>query len=614
MKIAKNCQLLSRYPFLSLILFLATFLSQPITARAGEVGIEYTVGIEPVSFQSFKQGETLGFIDQPLWFQLDLSSFQTLESHVLLVRPIHIDRIQFYRNSDIQNVLQLSGDTVESPKSLISDGYTYLLDDSWNNEKLLIRIETKNVVQPFFQVQSIEATIQSSKLLMLSIGMITAITLACLAWALSTVITMPTILAPVFSVRLILFILTVGIHSGVIRDVMSPGMLPPQDYAHNFMALTYITVAHLFDWLLLRSVVREWAARIFLAVILIFSVTKFALIFSDGVSTALLLNNASALLVLLLGSCFALGSLVSSVRDKKEACLVAAYFIVQFVPLAALLILTILESAQYLSVFQLMFFSYSIVPGGIVVLILYCRQKAYKKSALMAQRRAEEMTIKSEEELAKRQAIGDLMNMLTHEIRTPLARLQMAAALDDIDKKLVNDSARSIADILRQADRAEDFDIGQLQLVWDSVSLRDSFVEAGRNLGADVVCTKDIDFVRADVALLRIVVNNIMTNAQKYGVPGQSINVDLSQGPKTAMVEISNQIKHHPGDLDGLFKKYKRGNNSGGQPGSGLGLYMARELCNKMGISLDVLLDGSTFIIRLEIPLDEPSVEPGVGA
>jgi signal transduction histidine kinase len=61
-----------------------------------------------------------------------------------------------------------------------------------------------------------------------------------------------------------------------------------------------------------------------------------------------------------------------------------------------------------------------------------------------------------------------------------------------------------------------------------------------------------------------------------------------------------------------IFERFKRGRETGGEAGFGLGLAIGRELAGRMGGSL-VLADtdgaGATFTLRLR-PAQAPSVDP----
>lgn len=593
--------------FSSLLALLSTcvmLVVWPIVTWAGELQVEYVIGEKPMTFAQFEVGKNLGFVDEPIWFRFDLSSFDDLTSQVLIIRPVHIDHGNLFAGDKLTSSLYEFGDTVYSPKSVVSDGYSFSLDNQWKNKILYLRLVSKNVIQPSFIVQPIDEAIQFSKILMLTIGGVLAITFGYLAWAVSTAVSSPSPLIGIFIIRLVLFLATLSVHSGVLRDILSSSLLPPQDLAHNITALVYITVAQLFDWLLLKGVVQSVLTRIFFGLVLAFSVFKVAAFLSGAVSIALMINNISVLLVLLFG----FGTVIKLMFINKgpytaEVQLVPAYFLVQFAPLLALVLLTAAQSTKFLSVLDLVFFSYAVVPGGIVIWLLFLRQRAARVSTQQAFLDATLMAKKLEEEFSRRQEISDLMSMLTHEIRTSLATLQMAGAMGKVDIQLVSTVAHSISDVLRQAERAEDIELDQRNIDLYSVSLRDVLDEVAREFNLTIIYFNDAALVKADLGYLRIIVLNLIGNAQKYGVGGMPVSVEFTQFDESVTVSITNQTKQSPGNLDTLFQKYKRGNNSSNEPGSGVGLFIARALSLKMGITLDAQATDSTFTAMLTLPL-----------
>ncbi|WP_252349293.1 ATP-binding protein [Ochrobactrum sp. BTU1] len=113
--------------------------------------------------------------------------------------------------------------------------------------------------------------------------------------------------------------------------------------------------------------------------------------------------------------------------------------------------------------------------------------------------------------------------------------------------------------------------------------------------------------VKGDRILLEIAVHNLLQNALKYSSAPDPVHVHLSKLQGMALVNVSDSGNGVPDkDRDLIFMKYYR---SKGQTasGSGLGLYIAREIARQNGGDLVLATsntNGSTF--SLSLPLETP--------
>ena len=111
--------------------------------------------------------------------------------------------------------------------------------------------------------------------------------------------------------------------------------------------------------------------------------------------------------------------------------------------------------------------------------------------------------------------------------------------------------------------------------------------------------------VVADPELLRLAVSQLMENACKYSRPGSPVTLSVERQPQSVAVRVSNSGSSIPRHEQArIFERFRRGGATR-QPGSGLGLYVARKIAVAHGGSLDLEIsepigDGATF--RLTIP------------
>ena len=111
---------------------------------------------------------------------------------------------------------------------------------------------------------------------------------------------------------------------------------------------------------------------------------------------------------------------------------------------------------------------------------------------------------------------------------------------------------------------------------------------------------------------------NVLDNAVKYSPCGSEIRIGIHKGIRFARIEIADQGIGIPGeDCHKVFRRFYRGSSRWvhGQPGSGVGLYLVREIINghhgtvivKQGhpdaASQKIKFPGSIFVIQIPLAL-----------
>jgi signal transduction histidine kinase/CHASE3 domain sensor protein len=111
--------------------------------------------------------------------------------------------------------------------------------------------------------------------------------------------------------------------------------------------------------------------------------------------------------------------------------------------------------------------------------------------------------------------------------------------------------------------------------------------------------------LRCDESLLRQVLVNLVENALKYSVGGGRVDVRLHDEAVRVVIEVADQgLGIPPAEHERIFEKFYRldAAMSRGVGGSGLGLFISREIVAQLGGSLDVHSvegEGSTFTVTL---------------
>ena len=112
--------------------------------------------------------------------------------------------------------------------------------------------------------------------------------------------------------------------------------------------------------------------------------------------------------------------------------------------------------------------------------------------------------------------------------------------------------------------------------------------------------------IQADKDLLRIAINNLLTNAVKYNSPGGSVSLQVEETDSLVFIRVSDTgigISQH--DLERIFDKFYRSTNDNvlQKNGHGLGLSLVKEIIELHHGKITVestLNKGSTFSIELK--------------
>jgi signal transduction histidine kinase len=231
------------------------------------------------------------------------------------------------------------------------------------------------------------------------------------------------------------------------------------------------------------------------------------------------------------------------------------------------------------------------------------------------------------EERALEALKGEFVATVSHELRTPLAAIYGSAEtlrsrkldLDDKTQLRLLDVIASEAERLTRVASdillANQLDTSQLKVANEEVDpvglaeeviaeLRDSIGEDGA-APIGLVAEERLRPIVSDGDKLRQVLINLIDNAVKYSPRGRPIEVRVETDVGRLRYEVRDQGLGIPqGEQRRIFGKFYRVDPelTTGVGGTGLGLYIARELVRRMGGHISVesrVGEGSTFVVDI---------------
>ena len=110
--------------------------------------------------------------------------------------------------------------------------------------------------------------------------------------------------------------------------------------------------------------------------------------------------------------------------------------------------------------------------------------------------------------------------------------------------------------------------------------------------------------VMADAQKSSRIVENLFSNIRKYALEGTRVYIDVAAGTDFGSVIFKN-VSKNPLDIspDELTQRFVRGDSSRSGEGSGLGLSIAKDLCELQGGRLGLQIDGDLFKAVVALPI-----------
>ena len=294
------------------------------------------------------------------------------------------------------------------------------------------------------------------------------------------------------------------------------------------------------------------------------------------------------------------------------------------------LIYCVLVSISMLGVMRVLPFSESIIHAGMAsnifhilflhfAILLNVLQVEKAHALALQETAATHRQLKMEQGFRREQ--GQLLAMLSHELKNPMATVRltvdaMPAAQADhqrrgrIERALANMNA--IVERCTQADRLEHASLEQHISHCDIESLVREAITTSAPGRVQLEAAPRLPTLHTDPMLLSVAIGNLIDNAIKYSPPDSRVSMTLAHGPSGPDRETGQGVRLTVRNLigagglpdaDRLYDKFYRGDGAMGQSGSGLGLYLAKNIAGQLGGRLSHRIDHPHMEFSLWIPV-----------
>jgi signal transduction histidine kinase len=198
---------------------------------------------------------------------------------------------------------------------------------------------------------------------------------------------------------------------------------------------------------------------------------------------------------------------------------------------------------------------------------------------------------------------------VSHELRTPLAVIRSAAFnlrsgivhdKQEVEEyaQIVQEEARRLSDMVEEVLLYSETQSGRKKYKLEPVDVNEVIDRALTNLSPALALEQydlstqidaDLPPVKADASALAQCLQNLLSNAYKYGKKGDKVQIDIEARLDRPANEVRLSVTDHGRGIDSadrkqLFEPFYRGRNVGSSlPGNGLGLHLVKRIMQAQG-------------------------------
>lgn len=251
---------------------------------------------------------------------------------------------------------------------------------------------------------------------------------------------------------------------------------------------------------------------------------------------------------------------------------------------------------------------HGLLTAFLILLMLQYRTHMQQRQQRDISLALERSQLQAQQERLIREEQANLLTMLAHELKTPLATMHMRLDANAQGSRAIRHAIRDMNAVIERCLQTAQLSDRQLQAHMASVDLVSLIREAtSASAQPDRVQLQLPERLSlpTDRQLLLIVLSNLLENACKYAQPDSPIEVRLSADATQACLDVGNL----PGaagwpEADKVFDKYYRSPHARRQAGTGLGLYLVRRLMQVLGGHITYQPDAQRVRFVICLPLN----------
>jgi len=569
--------------------------------RSGEATFEQA---QQQSYTPYQGTLSRGYSQSVHWVQLRIDGADPAligDKLVLRIRPVFLDRITLFDPAEPTSKRpRVTGDlTPWNEAEWQSSNLGFVIPVQPQARDIWLRLQSTST--HFMVVQAVSAS--EAKRLDHIQELLYTISLAVLfvfwAWMLIAWLNDRDKLNGVFVIKqsmvMVYTLAYFGYHRTLLSDWLAPEAL---DRVFNYANIAAAGASIWFErYLLCEYTLPVWVQRLIRSVVWLI-VIPLAMLMLGYTQPALHAN----LILLALFICLPVVLAIVFIHDEPSALvyrlpkkMVIGYYVVltSFVVFSVLPILGFTQGASW-AILSLVVHGF--LSGGLMTVLLQFRANRVEQ-----QRRdvANQLYLSQQQvvmERERREEQTHFLHMLMHELKNPLAVIDMALHTPAGHQQSITYASRAVTDmkaIIERCVDADQLEEGNLETQHDVVDLHRLIREL---VNVQYPHEKRLHLhlkhafnVITDHQYLRIILGNLIDNAIRYSDPQSSLHIHVepafNSGGESG-IEVS--VTNHPGmagwpDAEQVFRKYYRSPGALSQSGTGLGLFLVASLAKRIG-------------------------------
>lgn len=220
----------------------------------------------------------------------------------------------------------------------------------------------------------------------------------------------------------------------------------------------------------------------------------------------------------------------------------------------------------------------------------------------------------------------DTISGISHDIRTPLTSLygyfqMLQSTADNAAKekytKIINGRILELQDMTEQLFTFVKLENPSYVLECEEINLTQTLCDVMFSFYDDITrhalepkvdIPSEIYTVNANAAALKRVLQNIIKNALVHGE--QELAVSMKPREKFIQIAVGNRISdEETPDVSRIFEKFYKADSSRHSGSTGLGLFIAKSLTERMGGRISADCRDGMFTVKVSFPLSEKITE-----
>lgn len=560
--------------------------------------------------QAFEGVLSLGFGQAPVWVRLHLDPAAQLgpdhedEPLMLRIRPVYLDDIQIF-DPLVGGRVGVIGDH-HPPRGEFFEGLDFVVPIIRGNapRDIWLRLSSSSTRQLAVQAVNHEVLhrMTSSQQLLYSLYVSIILIFAiwgCIQWAFSR----ETVIGA-FAVKqtaALLYALGALGYSRAFWPENWPAAL--LDTATSLSSVLAVSTAIFFHILLIREFEPpSWVSYLLRVPILLLPV-KLLCIGLGQPLLALRMNMVEVLVtpILFLGAVTL--ARVWKMKKNLEKPVLARWIVIGFYSLLVLILLVAslpgLGLAKGGEIPLYLVQVHGLLTAFLILLMLQYRKHVQQERQKETAVELERSQLQARQERGIREEQENLLAMLAHELKTPLSIMHMRLDADAQGSREIRQAIRDMNAVIDRCLQTSQFTDRQLRANLAPVDLthvlKDAISACAQPTRVNMQAP-DQWTVQTDRQLMFIVLSNLIENACKYAAPNTSIDVKLfsTLASDGATQKVCFDVGNLPGtagwpEANQMFEKYYRSPHARRQAGTGLGLYLVRNLVQVLGGQIEYI-------------------------